>query len=55
MYKSHISKTGKREMNNTQSLMLVSNGAKLLEITKSKFQSKAGGAFLDTLHKYFIK
>eukprot|EP00800_Vazella_pourtalesii_P023792 TRINITY_DN9833_c0_g3_i3.p1 TRINITY_DN9833_c0_g3~~TRINITY_DN9833_c0_g3_i3.p1 ORF type:complete len:593 (+),score=100.12 TRINITY_DN9833_c0_g3_i3:61-1839(+) len=56
MYKSHVSKTGfKLEIANTQSLMLVSNGSKLLEITKSKFKSKAGGSFLDTLHKYFIK
>ena len=59
MYKSHLSKTGaranKQAMNNTQNLMLVSSGAKLLQITKSKFKSKAGGTFLDTLYKYFIK
>ena len=59
MYKSHLSKTGgranKQAMNFSQSLMLVSNGAKLLQITKSKFKSKAGGSFLDTLYKYFIK
>ena len=59
MYKSHLSKTGgranKQAINYTQSLMLVSNGAKLLQITKSKFKSKAGGSFLDTLYKYFIK
>ena len=55
MYKSHLSKTGgranKQAINYTQSLMLVSNGAKLLQITKSEFKSKAGGSFFG----YFIQ
>ncbi|KAI6648887.1 hypothetical protein LOD99_6960 [Oopsacas minuta] len=59
IYKSHLAKTGARgcnlEWNYTQSLMLVSNGAKLLQITKSKFRSRASTSFLDTLHKYFLK
>ncbi|KAI6649886.1 Nitrogen permease regulator 2-like protein [Oopsacas minuta] len=58
IYKSHLAKTGARGSNlelNTQSLMLVSNGAKLLQITKSKFRSRASTSFLDTLNKYFLK
>ena len=59
MYRTYLSKMGIRANKNKflkpQSLMLVSDGAKLLQITKSKFKSKAGASFMETLPKYFIK